>query len=177
MSDPQVEWLEWTEEVAGEREDAARAVAAFTSLDNAAGREAARWLREDAAGAYPATVTRLLLAEGAVQGFYSLSMGAVELSTSHQRVASVTHPRQGAVLITWLARSSTPALESVTELLLRHAVGIGRRAARDVGATVLALDPFDEATAALWQERWRFRRSRTQLPGKPHRLWQPLFPH
>jgi hypothetical protein len=169
------EWVLWTPEVAAHRDDVRAAVERFEGLPHPAGEEAARWLREEALHVYRESPTRLLYAEGEVQGYYSLAMAEVELRQDHRERIGADHPRQGAVLITWLARSRNCTVANVAELLLQHAVGVARRAASEVGATVIALDPYDEDTAAMWASRG-FRRSRTKRGDQPPRMWNVLFP-
>jgi hypothetical protein len=170
------EWIEWTPDLARERDDVRSAVERFAAPSNPAGDEAARWLREESLRAYRESPTRLLYAEGEVQGYHSLAMGEVELRQDDRRRIDVDHPRQGAVLITWLARSRNPALAGVAELLLLHATGVARRVATEVGATVIALDPYDEETAIMWRDRYGFRPSNTQRGNRPRRMWNVLFP-
>jgi hypothetical protein len=104
--------------------------------------------------------------------------GEVELRTQHRKSLEGAHPRQGAVLILWLARAAGAEVDA--ETILRHAVGIGQIAARRVGAAVIALDPYDEETERMWRERFGFRRSLTRRPDADRveraRLWMPLFP-
>lgn len=173
-----IEWInEWSREVAEARADIEAAVARFQARpDLEAGRAATEWLRDRAADAHRGCVTRLMVADGAVQGFYSLSMSEVKLSTGDQRMLDEHHPRQGAVLITWLARADDAVVDRVADQLLLHAVGVAREHASAVGATVLALDPYDEATAEMWRDRYGFRSSQTERGAKPRRMWKPLFP-
>jgi hypothetical protein len=77
-----------------------------------------------------------------------------------------------------LARSETATLEGVADHLLHHAVGLARHYARGVGATVIALDPYDEETDQMWRARYGFRASATPVrEGRPKRLWNVLFPN
>lgn len=173
-----IEWInEWSQEVAEARPDIEAAVAKFQARqDLEAGRAATEWIRERAAGAHPGSVTYLLVADGAVQGYYSTSMSEVRLSSGDQRKLDEHHPRQGAVLITWLARADDAIIADVAKQLLLHVVGIAREHASAIGATVLALDPYDEATADMWRDRFGFRSSQTDRVDKPRRMWMPLFP-
>lgn len=172
-----MEWVDWTPQVAAERPDLVEAVERFQApRQHPAGEAATGWLKEKALDAHRSTRTRLLVYEGAVQGYYSLAMSDVELRTSHRKEIRVEHPHQGAVLITWLARDENATLDDVFDHLMLHAVGTARRAAQEVPAAVIALDPYDEATADFWRERG-FRNSLTQRDdAKPRRMWQVLFP-
>jgi hypothetical protein len=172
-----LEWIEWSSEVANACPDVADAVARFEAPgDREAGRAATEWLRERAADAHPGCVTRLLLADGEIQGYYSTSMSEVKLNSRHQDELGEQHPRQGAVLIAWLARSNDALVDNVANHLLLHAMGSAREHATAVGATVLALDPYDEETAELCRKKYKFKTSQTDRGSKPRRLWVPLFP-
>ena len=120
----------------------------------------------------------MLLVKGQVAGFYSLGMSEVELRTQHRKGLSASHPRQGAVLILWLARAAEAHVDAA--MIVRHAVGIAQIGARQVGAAVIAVDPFDVASEGYWREHFGFRSSltkRTDADGvKRSRLWMPLFP-
>lgn len=115
---------------------------------------------------------------GEVAGFYSLGMSEVELRSQHRKGISASHPRQGAVLILWLARAANASVDAAT--ILRHAVGIAQIGSRKVGAAVIAVDPFDAATEDYWRQHFGFRPSLTKrrdADGEQRsRLWQPLFP-
>jgi len=171
-----MEWVSWSPEVAEARPDIAEAVAGFRSLPVPAGEAAQAWLRDTALAAHPTCQTNVLVHLGSVQGYYALTMGEVELSSSDRKKIDAVHPRQGAVLIPWLARTREPTMQDAFEHLLLHAVASARRGAGYVGAAVIALDPFDEATAEIWRARG-FRRSRTVRHNKPTRLWRPLWPN
>lgn len=60
--------------------------------------------------------------------------------------------------------------------LLVHAVGVTRRALWWVGATVLVVDPFDEATDGYWREAWGLKPSEQRVPGnrRLRRLWTAI---
>ena len=59
-------------------------------------------------------------------------------------------------------------------------MGIGQIGARNVGAAVIALDPYDEDTEQFWRKRFGFRTSLTRRRDadgiERSRLWMPLFP-
>ena len=169
------EWLDWSPDTATARPEVAEAVERFVSLDVDAGRAAEAWLRDSALTAHPSCVTNVLLHEGAVQGYYALTMGEVQLSGNHRKKVGVTFPRQGAVLIPWLARAREPTMPDVFDHLLLHALGSARRGADYVGAVVIALDPFDAQTAEIWLARG-FKESQITREGRPARLWRPLRP-
>jgi hypothetical protein len=120
----------------------------------------------------------MLLVKGEVAGFYSLGMSEVELRTQQRRRLSASHPRQGAVLILWLARAAEADVDAST--ILRHAVGIAQIGSRRVGAAVIAVDPYDAATETYWRKHFGFRASLTKRAdadgAERSRLWLPLFP-
>jgi hypothetical protein len=47
--------------------------------------------------------------------------------------------------------------------LIADALGTAAELARGFGATVLAVDPYDRETNAMWRERFGFRASRTRI--------------
>jgi hypothetical protein len=105
-------------------------------------------------------------------------MSEVELRTQDRKEISASHPRQGAVLVLWLARAAESSVDAAT--IFRHAVGIAQIGSRKVGAAVIAVDPFDAAAEAYWRQRFGFRASftkRRDADGEQRsRLWLPLFP-
>lgn len=158
--------------------DLGEALERFTAPPGPAGAAAAEWLREGARTERGHIATYVLLEEGEILAFHSLGMGEVELRTQHRRRLGAGHPRQGAVVVLWLARAAGASVPA--EEILTHALGIARRAATHVGAAVLALDPFDEETERFWRGTLGFRASltrRTDSTGASRaRLWMPLFP-
>jgi hypothetical protein len=149
----------------------------FKVRSGEAGAAAAAWLKKRAVKETSHIATYVLLGKGEVAGFYSLGMGEVELRTRHREGLSASHPRQGAVLMLWMARAEDAEVDAA--VILRHAVGIAQIAARQVGAAVIAVDPFDAATETYWRERFGFRSSLTRRVDKNgesrSRLWLPLF--
>ena len=172
------EWIHLTAEQLSADPALVRAVERFRAPSTAAGDAATSWLRERALKETSHIATYVLLIGGEAAGFYSLGMSEVELRTSQRKKLSASHPRQGAVLILWLARAANSGADAAT--ILRHAVGIAQIGARQVGAAVIAVDPFDAATESYWRERFGFRSSltrRTAADGEQRsRLWMPLFP-
>lgn len=172
------EWIHLTAEQLSADPALVRAIEQFQAPPTQAGDAAASWLKERALKETSHIATYVLLIGGAVAGFYSLGMSEVELRTQHREKLSASHPRQGAVLILWLARSTGTEVDAAT--ILRHAVGIAQIGARQVGAAVIAVDPFDAATEDYWRQHFGFRSSltkRTDADGAQRsRLWLPLFP-
>lgn len=172
------EWVHLTAEQLSADAELLHAVERFKAPATSAGQAAALWLKEQAIRETGHVATYALLLDGEIGGFYSLGMSEVTLRTQQRKELSASHPRQGAVLILWLARSAAAKVDGAT--ILRHAVGIAQIAARQVGAAVIAVDPFDAASERYWRERFGFRSSLTKTRNtdgaRRSRLWLPLFP-
>lgn len=175
LSEESILWFRWSTAVRSQYAWLDDAIADFDPGTRPAARVAARWLRDHSlAGesqAYLAVVDRSIV------GFYALTVGQVVLSSGHRRRLGYTHSTQGAVLITWLAKSARHQLDG--GVLLADAIGIAIEVAHKASATVLALDPFDRETSEMWQRRYAMRASRTELrmpEGAPplRRLYLPL---
>ncbi len=172
------EWIHLTAEQLSVNAELVRAIERFKAPPGRAGDAATLWLKERALKETSHIATYVLLIKGEVAGFYSLGMSEVELRTQQRQKLAASHPRQGAVLILWLARAAEAAVEAAT--ILRHAVGIAQIGSRRVGAAVIAVDPFDAATEGYWRQHFGFRASLTKrldADGKERsRLWLPLLP-
>lgn len=172
------EWIHLTAEQLSADKALIRAMERFQAPTGRAGDAAASWLKGRALKETGHIATYLLLAKGKVAGFHALGMSEVELRTQQRKKLLASHPRQGAVLILWLARADQADVDATT--IFRHAVGIAQIGARQVGAAVIAVDPFDAATEDYWRQHFGFRRSRTKRPDADNtlrsRLWLPLFP-
>ncbi|HSZ14153.1 MAG TPA: hypothetical protein VK790_08965 [Solirubrobacteraceae bacterium] len=172
-------WYQWTPANAASAaySDIEQAIAAFESIDTDAGREAARWLREDALLDHPSTITYVLLHDGQIDGYFAIASGSVTLTQRHRKGLSpgqrdyLLSPTQGASLIAWVARHRDSQTRGRGIVL--YALFIALKVSRLQGTPVAVLDPFDDETAALWVERYGFRRSRTP-GGNDVRLWVPL---
>jgi hypothetical protein len=171
------EWIHLTAEQLSADSALVRAIERFGAPPGRAGDAAASWLKGRALKEVGHIATYVLLVKGKVAGFYSLGMSEVELRTQHRKEVSASHPRQGAVLILWLARAADTSVDA--ETILRHAVGVARIGSRRVGAAVIAVDPFDAATEDYWREHFGFRASLTKrrdADGEERsRLWMPLL--
>lgn len=172
------EWVHLTAEQLSADPALVRAIERFQAPRGHAGDAATTWLKERALKETSHVATYVLLVEGEVAGFYSLGMSEVELRSQHRKGSSMSHPRQGAVLILWLARAANASVNAAT--ILQHAVGIAQIGSRRVGAAVIAVDPFDAATEDYWRQHFGFRASLTKQRGadgeQRSRLWLPLFP-
>ncbi len=172
------EWVHVSSEQLAADPGLAETISRFKAPSHPAGEAAESWLKERSLSEAGRIATYVLLIAEEVAAFYSVGMGEVELRTQHRKQLSAGHPRQGAVLILWLARAAKADVDG--ETILRHAVGISQIGARHVGAAVIALDPYDACTERLWRERFGFRTSLTRRRGgdgeERPRLWMPLFP-
>jgi hypothetical protein len=172
-------WYQWTPANAASAayEDIEQAIAEFESIDTDAGREAARWLREDALRDHPSTITYVLLSGKQIDGYFAIASGSVTLTQRHRRGLTpgqhdyLLSPTQGASLIAWVARHRDG--ETRGRSIVLYALSVALRVARLQGTPVAVLDPFDDETATLWVKRYGFRRSRTP-GGNDVRLWVPL---
>lgn len=171
------EWVHLTGEQLSADPALVNAIERFRAPSLRAGDAAVTWLKERALKETSHIATYVLLIEGDVAGFYSLGMSEIELRSQHRKGISASHPRQGAVLILWLARAADANVDATT--IFRHAVGVAQIGSRRVGAAVIAVDPFDAATADYWRQHFGFRASltkRTDANGQQRsRLWLPLF--
>jgi hypothetical protein len=175
LSEP--EWIHLSEEQLTADPSLREAVQRFRAPLTPAGDAATEWLQNKALEEMDHVATYVALADGEVSAFYSLAMGEAELSSAHRKGVGASHPRAGAVLITWLARAEQAKIDA--EEILHHAVGIARIGAREVGAAVIVVDPFDDATEEFWRQKFGFRRSRTKRKDangeERARLWMRLL--
>ena len=87
------------------------------------------------------------------------------------QLGGVHYRTQPAILLAQFARTAdTPG---IGDEMLRHADTSARRALLYVGATALVVDPFDQDTAVMWQQRFGFQDSEQPVPGNPRlrRQW------
>jgi hypothetical protein len=173
-------WCRWppAEDDEVEYAKVLRAVSEFEPLENDAGREAAQWLKEKALLNHPATLTYLLLCDERVEGFFAICSASVELTQSHRKKLASNHggdhllPTQGASLVTWLAKHREG--RATGRQIMAHGVSIAREVAGLQGNLAFVLDPFDDKTKAMWEEKFKFKKSKTKMGEGPHRLWAPL---
>jgi hypothetical protein len=176
-------WHVWSPEIADDPAYAylAEGVRDFESKDTEAGLAATDWLKHHALPNHPSTVTRLVVSDGRVAGFYALCSAEVTLTQRHRKELQEEenthrlHPRQGASLIAWVAKHREATFPG--ELILLHAVWVATTVAALQGNILLTVDSFDESAAERWQERYGFRMSQSPDERGPHRLsrlWLPL---
>ena len=177
-------WHVWSPEVADDPAYSylAEGVREFESKDTDSGRAATDWLKHQALANHPSTVTRLVVRDGRVEGFYALCSAEVTLTQRHRKELRKAdehthrlHPRQGASLIAWVAKHRDATVSG--ELILLHAAWIATTVAGLQGNILLTVDPFDESVAEFWQDRYPFRLSQSADDGGPNRLmrlWLPL---
>jgi hypothetical protein len=153
----------------------AKAVEAFEPVPGPAGESVARWLREQALREPQEATIRARLSYGRVTGVYALCAAQVALAEDARAELGGLHYRtQPAVLLAQFARAADA--EGTGGELLEHAVGATRRALWWIGATVLVVDPFDEATDGYWREHWGLKPSEQRVPGNRslRRLWTAI---
>lgn len=178
MQDQGEYWYRWKPSSAesGVYDDIAEAIEAFEPVDHPAGHAAAEWLKNSALDDYPSTATWIAYRKQRVEGYFAMCSGEVLLYGRHRskwlvrkgrRREHVLHPRQPASLITWMCKHKHASITGRTILL--HAAYIAMRVGELQGNIALVIDPFDDDTAAFWQERFEFLSSAT-----PNRLWLPL---
>jgi hypothetical protein len=154
-------WARWNAATAERYPRLTELIAAFDPGPLAASQAAAQWLREE--GLAGESIAYLLIEDDQLLGFYALTAGQVELSSTHSKKLGVGRPTQGAILVTQLAKSAHHEVDGAR--LVEDAIGVAAEQAKHVAATVLAVDPFDEATAKMWRDRFKLRNSRTVVPG------------
>lgn len=168
-------WVRWNPAAQAAHASLGKAIVDFDPGPLAAAQAAARWLRED--GLRGESQPYLAVVDQAIVGFYALTVGQVVLSGHHRKKLGFTFSIQGAVLVTWIAKSAQHELDG--GVLMTDAIGIALEVAEKASATVLALDPYDQATSDMWKARYAMRVSRTELrarDGGPalRRLYLPL---
>ena len=152
-----------------------QAIIDFDAGPRPAAQAAAQWLREQ--GLSGESQPYLAVVDRSIAGFYALTVGQVVLSGGHRKKLGFTYSTQGAVVVTWMAKSTHHDLDG--GVLVSDAVGIALEIAEKASATVLALDPYDRPTSEMWKSRYAMRESRTELTardGEPalRRLYLPL---
>jgi hypothetical protein len=175
ITEDQIQWVRWNAPVRAQHPEIEAAIAAFDPGTRPAAQDAAAWLRQH--GLDGESQPYLAMVDGELVGFYALTAGEVELSRDARKKLGLSRPTQGAILVTWVAKSTKHVLDG--DVLVNDAIGIAQETAQSVSATVIALDPFDEGTAEMWRTKFKMRNSRTSLPareGEPtlKRMFLPL---
>ncbi len=151
-------------------EELRHAIEIFDAGERPAARTATEWLQNDAHDSFATSRTRVLIEGQRIAGYHSLASASVALSQRDRREIGARHVRVPATLVAWIAKDIHAPIDG-KELLL-HAAAKAREAAWIQATTVLALDAFDEETAAMWRQRYGFRRSAEDGPRE--RLWLAL---
>lgn len=177
ISEEDLTWVRWNDAAYERHPEIRSAIDSFDPGPRAAAQASASWLRESGLSNESVAYLALLRDPWKLVGFYALTMGQVELTSGHRKQVDVRHPTQGAVVITQLAKSAQHRFSG--SILLSDAIGTAIELSETIGATVVALDPFDRETDAMWRTRFAFRRSRTELrtcdeEGPLKRLWLPM---
>jgi hypothetical protein len=137
--------------------------------------EATRWLREFAIEDR-GSVTRVLLDDGEVIAYYTLSSGQAEIRDASRRdvLKLLGGSEIGSSHINWIGRSAKAPPGAAAAALL-HAGSVASELALQEGKGLLTLDPYDAATAAMWRD-WGFEQTDTPSPTDENlrRLYIPL---
>lgn len=168
-----MDYVRWTPKLAATESELAAQVESFRSLDLDAAREAEQWLKERSLSQHPGIATWLVMSDR-LEGFVALRMSEIELHQQQREELGKDRARQGAVLITWLARDRDSEIGLRDFLAL--VVLLAKRVIREVGAVAIAADPFDDDTAKLWRSIG-FRSTRTEVgpdAEQKKRLWWPI---
>lgn len=123
------------------------------------------------------TVTRLLLRDERVEGFYAICSAQVRLSQRDRKeLTSVhhhtLHPIQPAALVAWIAKRHDAEISG--RKLVAHAVFVASQVAELQGTIALVLDPHDGEVSRVWRERYGFRPAVAEEGKRTRRLWLPL---
>jgi len=136
---------------------------------------ASRWLREFAIDDR-GSVTRVLLEDGEVIAFYTLSSGQAEIRDASKRdvLKLLGGPEIGSSHINWIARAENAPPGAATAAIL-HAGSVASELALQEGKGLLTLDPYDAATDRMWRE-WGFEPTDTpsSTDESLRRLYIPL---
>jgi hypothetical protein len=134
------------------------AIRSFEPVPGHAGESVAEWLVERALSEPQEATVRVRLSHGKVAGVYALCAAQVALSGEERaQLGGVHYHTQPAILLAQFARAAQESGIGVE--LFGHAARTAQQALAYVGATVMVVDPFDEATDAYWRERWGLRPS------------------
>lgn len=165
-------FVHWTAARATEYPELAAQVADFDAGDRDAALHAASWLRDRSLVQPSESVARLLLDEGRLLGFYALASGSAELTVSQRRKLEGSSRRtQPATILTQIARERRSPPGTGAQMV-QHAIAVARRAASEIAATVLAVDPHDADTMDMWMRRYGFEESAGSVGGADEpRLW------
>lgn len=153
----------------------ADAIRSFEPVPGPAGESVAEWLSERALNEPQEATVRARLSHGQVTGVYALCAAQVALSSDERvQLGGVHYRTQPAILLAQFARSAQAS--GIGPELFTHAARTAQEALLYVGATVLVVDPFDEATDAYWREHWGLRPSEQRVPGNRElrRLWTAI---
>lgn len=129
-----------------------------------AARAATEWLKAVDVTKRQESVTSLYFRDSALIGYYSLAMGYAELRQKQRNKLGLPLTTQPAALLTWIAKSAHHECDGAK--LVADATYRALKATEYVAATVLALDPFDAATAKLWRDKHGFINSAKPGPGR-----------
>ena len=173
-------WLRWRPEYLNSiaYEEVVEAIDAFEPVDNKAGQMSAKWLKEEALVDDKMTGTWLMYRNQRLQGYVSICSGNITLhddgkaNAFRRTLRGLPGVRYAGELIPaseirWMGRHVQSDFRG--EVLLNHAMRIASEVAELQGNSALVIDPYDDDTADLLLERYRFLRS-----AKKGQLWLRL---
>jgi hypothetical protein len=171
VSEKREGWVRWRPEIAESTvwEDLAEAIADFEPPCNEAGEECAGWLKEQSLLDYPFTATWVLFHASRVHGFFAISSNILSIDyTNSPRESGVAKENWPCSQIKWLCKREGGKFRGAT--IFKQAAYTAKRVAMFQGNVALVIEPFDDPTAALLQERHEFLRTAEQ-----GQLWLPLY--
>ncbi len=168
-------WTRWEPAIAKSANwTLAEAIRAFEPPDYVAGRECARWLKEESLVDYPHTITWVLCNAGVIEGFFAICSGVFELELPHSRpeddVQSVKWP---CSVIKWMCRRGghrPGGGEYDGRPIINQAIARAKAVGKTQGNVALVIEPFDEVIAGKLLKRHEFLRMARQ-----GQLWMPLY--
>lgn len=159
-------------------EDIAEAVENFEPLDKDAGYMSAKWLKEQSLKDYPSTATWILYKDQRVHGYIAICSGNVTIhdpgraNAFRRKIAGLAGGRYAGELvpaseIRWIAKHVDSKFDG--KVLLEQAIRVAEKVAEVQGNVALVIDPYDEETAAMLKDNFRFLWS-----AKKGQLWLRL---
>lgn len=169
-------WYRWRPQNAESAayEEIAEGVSTFEPVDNEAGHAGATWLKEASLLDYPSTATWLLYDGGRLHGYFAICSSSFQLRDGEQKdgikklLSRGESRREPCSEIIWFCRHRDSAFKGRSIFL--QAAYVAQQVAAIQGNIAMVVNPYDDATAKLLQERYNFLRS-----TKQGALWYPLY--
>lgn len=109
ITEESILWVRWNAAARAEYGWLEQAIIDFDPGQRPAGQAAAQWLREHSLDGE--SQPYLAVVDRSIVGFYALTVGQVVLSGGRRKKLGLTFLTQGAVLMTWIAKSARHALD------------------------------------------------------------------